>query len=332
MAKSKAKSQRRVRVRRVVRVVGVKRRNRQRRGGMGMSMGEGARAYSRLILDPCMAPLIQSPYGGSDASVVARKVGVRANVDVNQLVFYHPVYGYWAASSATLTGALTLTNDLAVDDRIVGGRAIAGCLSVAYFGKETDRAGLVYCGVVPGNLVWNFAASASGGNGVALTLLEVQAKLAKVQRMPVDRCEVNWFPSEGDADNTIPYYPNAGQTSALEVAFSKVHFCAVLVTGMAATSVIFKTTGVGEQQSFVSGAAQTWAVPSSIAPKFDWRQVLSVLGEKDSTWYLDTFSKLGELASGTGMAYASMGLPGALAYITAGVAGMAVRSRQSVKS
>lgn len=296
-------------------------------------ISKDALGYKRLLLDPCNAPLIKTPYEGNDGSSVQRGVGLGLNAAAYQVQAFHPLYGMWEYSTANSAAANSFTQFGSFPRYVAGARAIAGCHSSTYVGPESTRQGLVYCGVVPGSLVWSNTAASSGGGGGSISPDALVSRIVNYERMPVDKCEVNWFPGEGDSDLAIPYWGDLTSVAAQEAAWSKTHFTILVNYNVSTASVQTKAVSVVEQSSnqAVTGYA-AYTVGSAVKPTYDWRAVLSSLSEQDTTWYLGTFRKVGNFISGVARGYITAGLPGALGYLTQSVAGAVTASRERMRS
>lgn len=285
--------------------------------------------YKHLLLDPCNAPLIRSPYDLTAASVVGRDVQLFANTQVFGVFFFHPTFGQYSYETAT-----DVAGNVTPFGSVPGvGRAIAGCHTVSFIAQESSRAGTLSCGVVNGSVVWRYLAAASGGGGATFKPSEAAAHIVSMERTPVDRCEINWFPGEGDSDMQ-PGLTTLSPTTAnlLQEAFSKVNFTMVVGLSLSAGGAYqHKYVRVYEQSDPTVLATAPWTVSAASKPSYSWRDVVEDLGAKDPSWYLNTFRKIGNFISGAVSAYATMGLPGTLGYLTQGVAGM-TRARQSVMS
>lgn len=289
-------------------------------------------AYRKLLVDPCHAALAKSPYAGPLGGVIERDVTLFANTKEYGIYFMHPVFGVysWESSFPTATGSLTFSQLVAPGRQAM--RGVAGCFSATYVGAESARSGSVSCGVVPGSVVWNYLATANGGAGQVLSVGATLSKLAEVKRMPVDMCEVNWFPGNGDEEVTsVPDSSSAADQEFIKTKFADVNFTAVIVANTALNNIQFKVTAVVEALSVVTATNSTaWTVSTPTKPSFNWKDVLSSLSNRDSSWYVDAWKKVGSLAGGTVAAYGTMGLPGALGYLTSNMAGLAIRGVQSV--
>jgi len=118
----------------------------------------------------------------------------------------------------------------------------------------------------------------------------------------------------------------AGNYAALELVFAHVNFTCTLLSGVVPAMCLLKTVGVVEVQSIGSsgtGDSLPWGVGPPVVPSYSWKSVLGSLSKRDPEWYINAFQKVTTLVGGTASAGMTMGLPGALAYLTAGVAGMA---------
>lgn len=285
-------------------------------------------AYKRILVDPCYAQLPPSPYATSSGGVIARTHAQVASSQPFQIVFWHPSLGSFSYAEATgaVAGGLTSYSTFWTGVTTGTTRSIAGCISATYTGAENSRAGIIRCGLVSGELVWQFMTGASGGNANTFALNTLGAYLAHMERTPVDKCEVNWVPGEGDSDfGMIPAY-SAAYNNAIQSTFAKTNFCVILVQGSGGTSVIdFASTSVYEFQSntntLIAGGNPVWDVSQNSRPSFDFRSVVSDLAKRDSSWFLNTFRKMGSLVGGAARGYVSAGLPGALGYLTSAAMG-----------
>jgi len=278
--------------------------------------------YKRLLLDPCNSSLTLSPYGGDAGAQVYRNHVVFNNALDAELYFWHPVLGTFRSNTAPGTsGVLVPYGSIAQASNAASTRAIAGCFEIMYIGAENSRAGAVYCGVVPGAIVWNYLAAAQGGAGSTLDMANVASYFTNASRTPVDKCSVNWFPGQGDEDWYPPITLNAAQTGAIEKIFASTHFTAVFVAGAGVNTMRSSVTGVIEVQSLQASPAGAvaqvpWSVSSSSGGALPWKDVLRQLSNQDSSWYLDTFRKVAKFGVGLVGSAVSGGLPGALGYLT----------------
>lgn len=275
-------------------------------------------AYKRLLLDPCYSALPPSPYTGNSGSAIRRIKYYRSNSAAYDITFYHPSYGMFYASDATGNVATTIAP---VASQQVSGRAIAGCISATYYGAESSRQGAIFCGVVPGNIVSYYLVATSGGQGSTMALSGVQSLLSHVERTPVDKCEVNWVPGEGDYLPVKLTY-DANHLSQIQDVFARTNFCVILVARAASSDTIaINTTSVVEDFPETSGGP-VWDTSIPVKPKFDYKAVIEELARKDSSWFLNTFKKTAMLVGGTVSSYMTAGLPGALGYLTSQAFGL----------
>lgn len=285
--------------------------------------------YKHLLLDPCNAPLTRSPYDLTQSTVVNRMVQLATNTQIFGIFVFHPVLGQYSYESATdVVGQLTPFGTFTG----VSNRAIAGCHSVSFIAQESSRAGTISCGVVPGNVVWQYLAAANGGGGLTLKPSQAAAHITNLERTPVDRCEVNWFPAEGDASMTPNVTLIAANTNTIQTIFADTNFTMVVVLSASAGGAYqHKYVGVYEQTDTSVASTSPWTVAATTKPTFNWKSAVEELSAVDPAWYVNTFRKVGTFISGAVSSYATMGLPGALGYLTQSVAGM-MRPRQNVKS
>lgn len=286
------------------------------------------RMYKNLLLDPCNASLPRSPYDLTSAPAVSRAMQMFTNTQVFGIFFYHPVLGQFSYESATdVAGSVT-----PFGFGLGPSRALAGCHTVSFIAQESSRAGTISCGVVPGSVVWRYLSAANGGQGNTLKPSEAAAHLSNIERTPVDRCEVNWFPSEGDSE-MLPLVQvfTAANTNLIQATLAKVNFTMVVGLSLSAGGAYqHKYVAVVEQEDPQVSSVSPWNVTPASKPSFNWREVVESLSATDPAWYVNTFRKIGTFVSGGVSAYATMGLPGALGYLTQAVAGMG-RSKQFIR-
>lgn len=284
--------------------------------------------YKHLLLDPCNAPLCQSPYGGDAGSTMVRAHGYRNSQFDSYVLFYHPL---WGGFENQVTGgtASTLKPISATQANVTtSGRAIAACLDTTWIGPESARAGIVQCGVVPGNVVVNYLDATNGGAGNTIDAANITVLISNMERMPVDRCQVNWFPTEADEQfqGPITSYASANANLIAE-RFAKTHFMVVFVqgTGTAGFARIGITEVIEKSQLssiVVQGStSQPWNLQSASTPGVNVRSVIAELTNKDTSWYLNTFRKIANFGIGLAGATYTAGLPGALGYLTQAIAG-----------
>jgi hypothetical protein len=307
-----------------------KRQARPRRRFRGGQMGMGdAAGYRRLLVDPCNAELVKSPYYGSMGGVVQRAVGLAQNAALYTAYAYHPAYGYFTLSAPDSVTPASFTYVASTGPQ--GGfvcRGIAGCVEAAFIAAESTRQGSVACGVIPGGILHSVMDAPSGGQAGTISFAQLMSKLSTNERMPVDRCSANWFPAIGDEEFNPNSYPSASQAQALEVLLGRTNFVVVAIANAPIASVQTKFVGVYESNLSVSTYAYaSWTAPAPQPPAFDWKKVVGALGLSDPDWYLNTFMKVGKLAGGALMGYATGGLPGALGYLTQSIAGLPLRGR-----
>lgn len=310
----------------------------RRRMRVARSSSSGPAAeYRRILVDPCYAALPSTPYATSSGGLVTRTHAQVASSSIYQIVFYHPVFGAftYAESTGAVAGSLNPYTGLYSFVTANGAaRGIAGCLSATYSGPESSRSGMIRCGLVAGSVVAKFLGTPNAGDGGTIVLNSVGAFLNHVERMPVDKCEVNWVPGEGDSEFVSTGGFLTANQQSISTYLAKTNFAVVVVQGSAlANSVDFACTSVYEYQAInnvsMAGATLPWDIAQVTRPSLDFRSVLTDLARKDSSWFLNTFRKTATLIGGTAAGYMSAGLPGALGYLVGG--GKSAFSRQSMK-
>lgn len=294
-----------------------------------------AQAYKRLLLDPCNAPLVPTPYEGGLNGRISRGVGQHNNTFANGIYFYHPTLGFflYEATDLTTTGSLALGPAVSYTGPPGPSRPIAGCVSVSYLGAESSRSGSVSCGVVPGTVVVQYLVATQGGGGATTNIGNAATKLSTLTRMPVDRCEVNWYPGPGDEMVKPIVSYGASQANLISGLFSDTNFICVIVQNAQPGGLVqFKNVSVAELNDQSNTSGFPWTAAPPVSPPYSWKAVVDHLSKLDPEWFIDTFKKLAVLGTSAVQGYKTAGWPGALGFLTAGMAGMAIRGRMNVRS
>lgn len=306
-------------------------------------VGADRESYKRVLVDPCYAELPQTPYnagaGGTITRVRKTVLGPAITTNVAQVVFFHPVFGSYSIEglanfNTTVQQYNQFYNPLG---DATAGRAIAGCLSATYVGPESTRSGIIHCGLVSGSLVSYALATAQGGSANNLAAANLLGGLSHMERMPVDKCEVNWVPGEGDCSFAAVGLDasNKGQVEAL---FEKTNFCVIIATGFptGGNVIEWNATGVVEtlptSGALISGNNVAFDVSTSTRPPYDYRDVVRELGRKDPSWFIGTFKKAWKFVGGVARGYATAGLPGALGYLIGASPSENVGSRSYIRA
>lgn len=307
------------------------------------AMGPGNRdadAYRKLLLDPCFGALVASPYELGTGSQVSRFKTVTPLSNTDAAIAFHPVLGTFTIQTGTPTVATQFVEyTTAFNKPGENARPIAGCISLAWNGAESARQGMVYCGNVPGAVIWNYLATADGGGNNTVRVLDIPSFITHAERMPVDRCEVNWVPGTGDEDFYPMITPVAAQAGAIQARFASTNFAIIVLQGGGtAANNILNITAVSEFNGSINTPSLSnapWTISAGKAPAFKWRDVVESLSSRDPAWYINTFKKIGSFGVGLGGSYMTAGLPGALSYLTdqfVGANNLNSRSQTAVRS
>jgi len=284
--------------------------------------------YQRMLLDPCNCTLTASPYGGDSAGSIKRGHNVINNTIDGQLFVFHPIFGVaYTTVAAGTAGSLSFVNTSPLGSTFTS-RALAECVEVMYSGPENSRAGMVHCGIIPGSLVWEYTITGHGGAGVTFDVANVASYLPNVERMPVDKCSVNWFPGNGDGAWIPPITLSSANQNTIQRLFADTHFCVVFITtGPGVNSVRMSYTSIYEYANtdtsvtgsgFVTGP---WLVSPASTKAVDVKEAVRELTLRDPKWYLNAFKKVAKFGIGIAEAGLTAGLPGALGYLTSAIAG-----------
>lgn len=299
--------------------------------------------HVRMLVDPCNAPLTDSVYGGASSVYRARFRGITApnvssdlgTVRYATLLAYHPVMGaYYAQGSSGSTATLVPRDSAAPGwDYIVDNpaRAIGACVGVTWTGTELNRQGFVHYGVVNGGFVHRLLAAASGGGGdLTQTFDTIRGKLTGFCRTPNDKCEINFVPTEADAELTQKPALAQGLVNDLEVLFSRYNFVVVMtisdVAFETAPAFQYTNTAIIEYTPEIASQMIIDAAHTSPTPKVSVTSIVRMLQEKDTAWYVDAFKKAAKVAGRLGGAYMRGGALG----LVSEVAGMTLGPRKNV--
>lgn len=243
------------------------------------TLDESARAYARLLMDPCNSPLVTPPYAGYGTGLyrrVRRYINVPATDQYACYVFTpgRNLYYQWSATGDSNVSfsspAANITNSIAGYAQI---RCLAACLKVRYVGAESARAGVV--GLYSGPQLYQ------PGVPVGTTSDNIMAMFPSVSRLGELHHEVKWVPASADQDMS----PSNLQTFENVVPHSSV---AVILRGIPAGSVQLEFTMAYEQEGEIlssgTGNITTVSPPTS---RNSLNDVLRVLGPV-SNWAYNT--------------------------------------------
>nr|WRQ65120.1 hypothetical protein [Tolivirales sp.] len=341
-----------IKVREAVRV----KRAPRRRGASVMS--SALENHLRMVVDPCNAPLTETAYPNASGVIRDRRKQVLSTSHTPtstagtycRVIAWHPILGGlelaigttdWPSSTEAGCNFRPLTSLSRYSDTnaLYSGRGVGGCLTMSWAGKELDRRGMIYSGVVSGGLIWTHLSQGNGGAGATVSPNTLAAALTTTCRTPNDKCEVTWVPTEYDSAFTdlVPYGTTSSTT--LQEQFSKLNFvlmigifpqavndtAALSVTALSIAEVNPALTIAGNSNiGLVQDAAHvnTSGVPGAVT------RIVKILQSQDTAWYINTFKKLGKFGMKVAGAYARGGALG----LVAEVAGMSMSARKNVNA
>lgn len=208
--------------------------NKARRNGnavvprpVGMRLSDAGVRYARLLADPCTADLVNGPFGDGYGGMVSRfeKEYVINNsaTDVASFFAFTPGIGTCFIANAPITDETATITPVALLASSNPGysflqpnsshiRPLAACVQVYWPGSELNRQGIVSLGRHFSEVV---------NDGASVSSLRAQANY--VQRMPADKAEIIWRPSEFDLRgqewaSTTAVTSSAGMTSIVVTA------------------------------------------------------------------------------------------------------------------
>lgn len=314
--------------------------------------------HLHMVVDPCNAPLTETAYPNASGVIRDRRKFLY-NVShtpattagtYSKTIAWHPIMGGFELSvGAELFPSANATNctftpvpslfRFADTNAFYSARGVGGCLSVSWTGKELDRRGIVYSGVVSGGLVWTHLAQASGGSGTQISPSVLAASLTTTCRTPNDKCEVTWVPTEYDSTfmDLVPY--TTANNSALQEQLAKLNFvvmvCVFTQAVGEAVSLGYTSLSIAEVNPAVTvsggsnvGLVQDAAHVNSSGIPGAVTSIVRTLQMQDTNWYINTFKKIGKFGL---RAIGAYGRGGALGLV-AEVAGMTVSSRRNINA
>lgn len=312
--------------------------------------------HMRMVVDPCNAPLADSCYPNAQGVLRSRirKVNVSSHTPAStpatyaRVLAWHPVLGaynlgngnnaYPTASVGTLFFPNATLSRYGASgssgSAVYSARAISGCLSMAWNENELSRKGTIYSGVVSGSIIYqHLDGTAGGGAGFTISANHLISMLAASCRVPNDKCEVTWVPTEFDANYTDPASVAAAPSIAVEQYFNKTNFVVLVWIGAQAVNetvgLVESCVSITEENPFnnvggplVQDAAHvnTSGVPNAVT------KIVSALQSRDPSWYINTAKKLGSLGVKVLSAYARGGALG----MVSEMAGLALAPRRNV--
>jgi hypothetical protein len=175
------------------------------------------KAYARLLLDPCGAPLAHPVWGSQEGSLLVKtEIVLNVAVDgtnLNGALLWSPGT-ITPTARANLVEVETLAANTAVDTSTASGtgyvvtdlgvnspgqvflttqasvyRPVAACMEVMYLGSESSRSGSIGGGVVSGGTWYNTA---------GFTVDRLASLVPHGERTPVNKTEFLWYPSGAD--------------------------------------------------------------------------------------------------------------------------------------
>lgn len=318
----------------------------KRRPGLGsMLASQRIHDHARMIVDPCNAPLKEGIYGGSAGTYTTRVVKVEneSHTPATNAGQY-----YWGVAFNPVFGAYKLYGSSGAD-WVIGGssvvhwerlatlspaiqnasRSYGACVRMTWGGKELDRKGLIFSGVVNGSVIFDGVRGTSGGQGNYFTMEALVAQLPNTCRTPNDSCEINWVPTEADAEYREYISPGATVNAGYGNAVSRTNFAVMVFTAPQAVgetvSIEVRTVAILEQQYAVGGIITNAAVVSP-GPVGSVSQIITALQSRDPHWYINAFKKTVGVVGRLGASYAKGGALG----MVAEVAGMFTAPRKNI--
>lgn len=172
--------------------------------GPTSALDKDAKAWIRLLEDPCNAPMVQPCYPGTGTGYFSRcRYELNVPAEARDWIFeFHPgtsvngtSLGAWSWSN-TSGGALGNATADSMGGFIASGavgryRAVAACLQVVYTGSELNRSGVVGVSSDQGVTFVNT-------QPIGATVPQYMTTMAHTERLGQRAIEYRWVPGPGD--------------------------------------------------------------------------------------------------------------------------------------
>lgn len=300
-----------------------------------------------MIVDPCNAPLVETTYGNSAPTLRVRtkKVQLNSHTPTSTAGTYaygaawHPTLGYfkfrvtssttdWYLAATSIFWTPDTANNTASAYVSQPTRAVGGCLSFAWGETELKRKGMISGGIINGGIIWEGLQSQFGGQNAPFTSIDLASQLAVQCRTPNDRCELNWVPTEADAEYRESLL-DAVTSSANGAMYGRTNFCVLMITVPQAVdesvAIEIKTLAIIEANLDTPGVVADAAHVGQAGSRTSVSDIVRVLQRRDPSWYVDAFKKVGKLIGQGAKAYMTGGALG----LVSELAGMAISSRKN---
>lgn len=314
--------------------------------------------HMHMVVDPCNAPITESSYPNSTGVLRhrTRQVNTSTHTPAStpgtyaRVVAYHPILGayqlgtaaggnnYPDAASAqhfSFLSSLSRFSQTSPAD-VHSARGIGACLSMAWGGKELDRRGVIYSGVVSGALLWTYIRTVDLGGNQTVSANQLAGMLTTTCRTPNDKCEVTWVPTEFDENWLDPPLVGVSSSGSSQDVFAKVNF--VIMVGIFSQAVNENVTIVETavtimeanpvNQTSTSLWIQDAAHVSTSGFSGGVTAIVRALQKKDPAWYINSAKKIASFGLKALSSYARGGALG----LVAEIGGLSIMPRRNVSS
>lgn len=298
MARSKSKVKRKTRATRVMS------RNRTAVVARTGALDAYGRAYARLLMDPCNAPLTRGLGLSTGDSIIVRLESDAilfngATFTAGVLVWTPGSKTSFINSYATDTGGSAWVSNAA---GIAGGflnsnstsyKCLAACLQVSWPGSEQNRQGILGLGVVPSSFQTRVSPATVGGQASTASAADVRSLAQFVGRIPSDTKEIVWRPGPND-DQDFDYSSyNINPANLPSLCGNRNSIILSYSGGPVSTGIRVRTVAVYEytpldSSGFVSSVQTS---PSVNSPADVLRAIDSAKGPG---WFMRTVGAIGE--------------------------------------
>jgi hypothetical protein len=192
---------------------------------------------------------------------------------------------------------------------------------------------MIYSGVVSGGLIYNYLDGGNGGAGNSISANALIGMLSVSCRVPNDKCEITWVPTEWDSNWVDPSFSTSpGSQSSVQEIFNKTNF---VIMGWLGAQAVNESVGVMETVVSIIEENPTSTVYVQNSAHINTAgltggitKIISVLQKKDTAWYVNTFKKIGSFGLAAMRAYARGGALG----LVSEIAGLNLAPRRNISS
>lgn len=248
---------------------------------VGHQLDAGAKAWLKLLSDPCGADLAHPCYGGTTSgyltrmrytyTVPATAVDFIAEWNPSELTSSFVRYCWATSVGGSLGNASNIPGGVPapfLTNSVVGRyRPVAGCLKVHYTGAELDRKGSV-------GLNLSFGETLVDGEGIGSSAPAMLAPMATVARLGSVAHEIRWLP--GLSDGEFSSSASGDDKSWSQEGGGSIQ---VVITGMPAGTAMLEFISVYEWQPAEESSPGLRSTMEGPRSRNHLNEILSAVGD-----------------------------------------------------